>query len=92
MVLGERSIRVINKSVVMNGLKTQYCLNKLSMNIFLLSQTDPLDKVLAAFSSAVELPQEQMKFEFDGDPVLPDSTAEMLGLEDDDVIDARTTS
>lgn len=52
-------------------------------------QADPLDKVLAAFSSAVELPQERIKFEFDGEPVLPDSTAEKLGLEDDDIIDAR---
>ena len=59
---------------------------------FLLSQADPLDKVLAAFSSAVDLPQEQIKFEFDGDTVLPNSTAESLGLEDDDIIDARITS
>ena len=48
-----------------------------------------MDKVLAAFSSAIEVPQEQVKFEFDGDAVLLDSTAESLGLEEDDIIDAR---
>jgi len=51
-----------------------------------------LDKVLAAFSSAIQVPQENIKFEFDGDPVLSNSTAEQLGLEDDDVIDARIRS
>ena len=59
---------------------------------FYVTQADPLDKVLAAFSSAIELPQEQVKFEFDGDPVLPDSTAEGLGLEEDEIIDARITT
>lgn len=47
---------------------------------------------MAAFSSAMQVPQEQVKFEFDGETVLPDSTAETLGLEDDDVIDARVTN
>ena len=55
----------------------------------LLFQADPLDKVLTAFSSTMEVAREMVKFVFDGDAVEPTSTAEELGLEDDDVIDAR---
>ena len=58
-------------------------------SICLLFQADPLDKVLTAFSSAMDVARERVKFVFDGDSVEPTSTAEELGLEDDDVIDAR---
>ena len=58
-------------------------------SICLLFQVDPLDKVLTAFPSAVDVARERVKFVFDGDSVEPTSTAEELGLEDDDVIDAR---
>ena len=57
--------------------------------VILLFQADPLDKVLTAFSSAMEVARERVKFVFDGDAVEPTSTAEELGLEDDDLIDAR---
>ena len=58
-------------------------------SVILLFQVDPLDKVLTAFSSAMEVARERVKFVFDRDAVEPTTTAEELGLEDDDVIDAR---
>ena len=46
---------------------------------------------MALFASKLGVPVDRIKFSFDGDPVKADQTAEDLGLDDEDAIDARTT-
>ena len=43
------------------------------------------------FASKLGVPVDQIKFSFDGDPVNAKQTADDLGLDDEDAIDARVT-
>lgn len=52
-------------------------------------QSDPLQKAMTAFATALDVPISKVKFTFDGDDISPSQTAEDLDLENDYVIDAR---
>lgn len=43
------------------------------------------------FAAKVGVPVDRIKFSFDGDPVNAKQTANDLGLEDEDALDARVT-
>ena len=61
-----------------------------SASLFL-SQDDPLGKVMDLFAAKLGVPVDRIKFSFDGDPVNAKQTADDLGLEDEDALDARVT-
>ena len=67
------------------------CRNKrlIFSNLLFPAQTDPLQKAMTAFASALEVPLSKLRFTFDGDLVKPNQTAQELDMENDDVIDAR---
>ena len=50
-------------------------------------QSDPLQKAMTAFASALGVSVTKLKFMFDGDPIQPTQTATDLDMEDDDCID-----
>ena len=52
-------------------------------------QTDPLQKAMTAFASALDVSITKLKFTFDGDPIQPTQTAADLDMENDDCIDVR---
>ena len=52
-------------------------------------QTDPLQKAMTAFASALGVSITKLKFTFDGDPIQPTQTAANLDMENDDCIDVR---
>ena len=51
-------------------------------------QSGPLGKIMQKFAEKIGISVEKIKFHFDGDKVLPSQTAEDLGMEDEDTIDA----
>ena len=55
-------------------------------------QTDPLQKAMTAFASALGISITKLKFTFDGDPIKPTQTATELDMENDDCIDVRVIS
>ena len=50
-------------------------------------QSDPLQKAMTAFASALGVSITKLKFLFDGDPIKPTQTADDLDMENDDCID-----
>ena len=58
---------------------------------YVLTQDDPLGKIMDLFASKLGVPVDRIKFSFDGDPVNAKQTADDLGLDDEDAIDARVT-
>ena len=52
-------------------------------------QTDPLDKLMAAYCEFRKLPRSRLKFFFDGDELKGSETPEQLDMENEDVIDVR---
>ena len=52
-------------------------------------QTDPLDKLMAAYCEFRKLPRSRLKFSFDGEELKGSETPEQLDLENEDVIDVR---
>ncbi len=50
-------------------------------------QDDPLQKILTAFASKLDVSISKLKFSFDGDDINPSQTAQDLDMENDDCID-----
>jgi len=60
-----------------------------SKKTFKISQTDPLEKLMAAYCEFRKLPRSKLKFLFDGEVLKGSETPLDLDMEDEDVIDVR---
>ena len=62
--------------------------NHLAIHLYTMYfQSDPLQKAMTAFASALGVSITKLKFMFDGDPINPTQTAADLDMENDDCID-----
>ncbi|MFF0746892.1 sumo domain-containing protein [Streptomyces sp. NPDC004111] len=59
---------------------------------FHLDTADPLQEVMHAFAERTDQPQGVLRFTYRGDRLLSTSTPHELGMQDDDLIEAATTS
>ena len=58
---------------------------------FFLLQNEPLKNVMERFSNALNVKAQQLKFTFDGEIIKGTMSAQEIGIEDDDIIDAVLT-
>eukprot|EP00898_Chlorokybus_atmophyticus_P007579 jgi/Chlat1/7822/Chrsp66S07274 len=75
-------------AVVDSGKKViiKVCADNQTSRQFSIRTTDPLSKLFAAYNSSAAM--QASRFSFDGALLKPSQTAEELGLEDEDIIDA----
>lgn len=56
--------------------------------VYRISKTAPLSKIMQKFAETIGVAESKIAFRFDGERVQPEQTADDLGMEDEDAIDA----